>query len=79
MPFHLLGVANNDPLVDWLSRGGAMGVLVTGVVAFGRGWIVRGSEITLLREERDRALDLVFKQAEIASRALELSQQRERK
>lgn len=63
---------SGDPLLDWLSNAGALGVLATAVLAFLRGWIVPGSVAKELREERDRALDLVYKQADIAQRALEL-------
>ena len=67
----------SDPLLDWLSRGGALGVLAFVVIGFVRGWIVPSpevdrlvSEIGQLRTERDRALELVYTQAEIAGKAL---------
>jgi len=73
--------SSGDPIIDWLSRGGAIGTLAAGLVSFMRGWIYPSStvnrladEILQLRAERDKALDLVYKQAEISSRALELSE-----
>lgn len=72
---------SGDLLIDWLSRGGAIAVLATAVVAFVRGWVFSGtvvkelhSEIDQLRAERDKALELVYKQAEISSRALEVGE-----
>lgn len=69
-------MSSRDPLLDWLSNAGALGVLATAVIAFLRGWIVPGSTAKELREERDRALDLVYKQAEIAQKALEAAERR---
>lgn len=65
-----------DPLLEWLSRAGAIGVLAFMVIAFLRGWIAPGGEVLRLRDERDRALDLVYKQAEIAQRALSVTEKR---
>jgi len=66
-----------DPLLDWLSRAGAVGVLAFVVAGFVRGWIVPSpevgrlvSEIEQLRKERDRALDLVYASAENTGQAL---------
>ncbi len=59
-----------DPFVEWLSRAGSLGLLAAGVVAFLRGWIVSGASYERMREERDRALELVYRQAELAERAL---------
>lgn len=66
----------DDPLIDWLSRGGSIGILTAAVVAFLRGWIVPGSVANQLRDERDRALELVYKQAEVAQRALEAAERK---
>jgi hypothetical protein len=63
-----------DPLLDWLAQAGMGGVLAFVVVGFIRGWIVPGSHLTREREEKDRALDLVYAQAEIAQRALEAAE-----
>lgn len=72
----LLAQTSGDPLIDWLSRAGAFGVLTAAVIAFLRGWIVPGSVAEQLRSERDRALELVYKQAEVAQRALEAAERR---
>jgi len=71
------GSPSTDPLLEWLSRGGALGVLAFVVIGFVRGWIVPSPEvqrliweIAQLRTERDRALDLVYTQAEVAGKAL---------
>lgn len=72
----LLGQVADEPLVEWLSRAGSLGILATAVIAFLRGWIVPGSVAQQLREERDRALELVYKQAEVAQRALEAAERR---
>ena len=68
-----------DPLLQWLSNAGALGVLAAGVIAFLRGWIVTGSAHGRVLKERDRAMDLVYKQAEIAQRALEVAEQERRR
>lgn len=62
-----------DPLLQWLSTVGATGILALGVVAFLRGWIVPGKWYEQVREERDRALELVYKQAGLAQRTVDLS------
>lgn len=63
-----------NPLIDLLLQGGAIGVLAFVVITFLKGWIVRGEEVDVVRKERDRALDLVYKQAELTQRALEVSE-----
>jgi hypothetical protein len=67
-------VQTGDPFVDWLSNAGAIAILAFFVVAFLRGWIVTGAYANEIREQRDKALQLVYKQAEIAQRALEVSE-----
>lgn len=69
----VLGQTSNEPLVDWLSRGGTVGVLAFVVVAFVKRWIVTGSELREVQTQRDRALDLVYTQAGLTERATELS------
>lgn len=66
---------NPDPLLQWLSNAGSLGILAAGVLAFLRGWIVPGTVANQLRDERDRALELVYKQADVAQRALEAAEQ----
>lgn len=78
LDLHTLAVASGDPLLDWLSRAGAVGVMALIIVGFVRGWIVPSPEVDRLvkeneqvRLERDRALDLVYKQAEVSMRAVQ--------
>lgn len=66
----------SDPLIDWLTRGGAVGVLAFIVVGFVKGWIVSGRAYDQARQDRDRALDLVYKQASLANRAVDLTADR---
>jgi hypothetical protein len=72
----------SSPEWTWLTSAGPTGILAAVVIGFWKGWIVSGSthtqlrqaseaEAGRLREERDRALAQVYKQAEIAQRALE--------
>jgi hypothetical protein len=70
---------SQDPLLQWLSNAGSLGILAAGVLAFLRGWVVSGAAHARVLAERDRALDLVYKQAEIAERALEQLEQERRK
>jgi hypothetical protein len=59
-----------DPLLDWLSKAGVIGILAAAVVSFQRGWIVSGRSHERVCEERDRALELVYRHAELAERAI---------
>lgn len=72
-----LALVTQDPLLEWLSRAGSVGILALAVLAFLRGWIVPGSVAEQLRDERDRALELVYKQAEVAQRALEAAERKQ--
>jgi hypothetical protein len=76
--FALLAQAapGTDPLLDWLSRAGAIGVLSAAVIAFLRGWIVPRSTHERVIAERDRAVALSEKQNEIAWRALEAAMEK---
>lgn len=63
--------SSGDPLVDWLkNNASAVGILAFLVVSLMRGWLVTRREADALRVERDRALDLVYKQAELTAAAL---------
>lgn len=65
------GGGSGDPLLDWLkNNASAVGILAFLVVALMKGWLVTGREADELRQERDRALDLVYKQADVAAAAL---------
>lgn len=72
----LLAQAAGEPLIEWLSRAGSLGILAAAVVAFLRGWVVPGRAYEQVRQERDRALELVYKQAEVAHRALDAAEAR---
>ena len=72
----LLAQATTDPTLEWLSRAGALGILASAVIGFLRGWIVPGRAYEQVQEERDRALELVYKQAELTQRALEAAETR---
>lgn len=78
MAWLLATASSGDPLLDWASRAGAAAIMALGLVSFIRGWIVPKPEVERildenkqLRVERDRALDLVYKQAEVSSRAVQ--------
>lgn len=63
-----------EPILDWLISAGPVGILALVAWAFLTGRIVPASTLNDVRVERDRALDLVYKQADIAGRALEVSE-----
>jgi hypothetical protein len=62
-----------DPLLEWLTKGGPLGILAVGVIAFVRGWIVSGTEHKRVRDELDRALELLYRHAGLATRAIDVS------
>lgn len=71
----LLDTNTGDPLLNWLvNNASAVGVLAFVVVALLRGWLVTGRELTRVVEERDKALDLVYAQAQATQRALEVAE-----
>jgi hypothetical protein len=65
---------SNDPLFQWLSNAGSLGILASAVVGFLRGWIVSGTAHRRVLAERDRAMELVYKQAELTARALRVTE-----
>ena len=65
-------VPSGDPLLDYLTQGGAIAVLAVAVIAFLRGWVVPGKRYDEMREERDRAVALAERHAQVADRALEV-------
>jgi hypothetical protein len=68
------GGSSGDTLLDWVrNNASAVGILSLVVVALLRGTLVTGRECEHVRKERDRAMELVFEQAKIAQRALEVS------
>lgn len=60
----------SDPFLDYLSQAGGVAILAAGVIAFLRGWIVPGKRYDEMRAERDRAVEIAEKHAEVADRAL---------
>lgn len=71
----ILSVTSGDPILDWLSNNAsAVGVMAVVIVGFIRGWIVPGREIDRVIKERDRAMDIVYAQAEATNRALEVAE-----
>jgi hypothetical protein len=70
----LTDASTGGPDWTWLSQGGAIGILATCVLGFVRGWVVPGSDYRRVVAERDKALEQVYKQAEIAQRALEAAE-----
>lgn len=72
----LLAAQSGDVLLDWLAEAGMAGVLAFVVVAFLRGWLVSGTTYREVLAREQRALDLVYAQAEIAQRALEAAERK---
>ena len=67
---------SGEPLLDWISRAGGFGIMAAAVVSFLKGWIVPGKRYEEAITERDRALELVYKNAEIAQRAIEAAERK---
>jgi hypothetical protein len=71
-----------DPLLDFLiNNASVVGILAFVLIALIRGWLVTGRELKSkeaecerLAVERDRAIDVIYKQAEGMSRALEVAE-----
>lgn len=64
-----------DPLLDWIvQNASAIGILAFVIVGLIRGWLVTGREHDRVLSERDRAIDLVYAQAEATARALEVAE-----
>lgn len=67
------------PIGDWtslLTQGGAVAVLAFVVTGFVRGWIVPGSAYKEVCNQRDRAIDQVYRMAETAQRAVEVAERK---
>ena len=69
-----LSAITSDPTYSWLTQGGSIGILAGVVVAFMKGWIVSGGEHRKTEAQRDRAMEQVYKLAEISQRAVEASE-----
>lgn len=72
----LLADAAAAPDWTWLTQAGSVGILAAAVIAFIRGWIVSGAQYKELREQRDKALEQVFKLADSAQRVIESAERR---
>lgn len=72
----ILQIAPDPSLLEWLGRASGPAVLAFGIIAFLKGWIVPGSVYKQEREEKQKALDLVYKQAEIVQRTIEVAEAR---
>lgn len=68
----VLAATSGDPLLDYLSQGGALAILAAGVIGFLRGWIVPGRRYDEMKAERDRAVAVAERHAQVADRALEV-------
>lgn len=73
---HLLADAAAAPAWTWLTQAGSVGILAAAVIAFVKGWIVSGTQYRELREQRDKALEQVFKLADAAQRTIEAAERR---
>lgn len=71
----LAATSTGDPLLNWLvNNATAVGLLSFIVIALIRGWLVTGREHDRVLAERNRALDIVYTQAEATSRALDVAE-----
>jgi len=71
-----LSDVTSDPFYTWLTQGGSIGILAAAVLSFVKGWIVPGQAYRQVRQERDKALDQVYKLAEISQRAVEAAERK---
>ena len=62
--------SGTDPLLQWLSSAGSLGILAAAVVGFIRGWIVSGAAFNRVIEERNRAHDLIAEELRRIDRRL---------
>lgn len=71
---------SGDPLLDWIVQNAtAVGLLAFIVVALLRGWLVTGREHDRVLDERNRAMEIVYAQAQATSRALDVAEKVGRK
>lgn len=63
-------------IANWIARAGPTAILAFVIAGFLKGWIVTGRSFEQMRAERDRALELVYKQAGLTERAVDISVQR---
>lgn len=69
-------MGSSDPTGGLLTELGAVGVLAWVAFAFMSGKLRTEKEINRVIGERDRALDLVYKQAEVAAAALNAAEKK---
>lgn len=64
---------SGDPILDWLAKAGAPGILALVVIGFMRGDVVSGKEHRRVLGERDRAVDIIYRQLSATHRAVDVS------
>ena len=69
----LADASSGDPIVDWVTRAGPVGILAFVLVLFLRGDIVSRRTLDEALKQRDLALALVYDQARLANRAVDVS------
>lgn len=67
----VLDAGATPELVKWLAQGGSIGTLALVVVALLRGWLVTGRQYDEVSKQRDKALEQVYKLAEMAQRGID--------
>lgn len=73
----LLTVSTGDPILDWLANNAsAVGVLAYVIVALQRGWLVPGKVHDRTVADLDKAMNLVYSQAEATQRALDVAEKK---
>lgn len=72
----LLSATTSPPEWTWLTQAGSVGILAAGVIAFVKGWIVSGSQYSKVEQQRDKALEQVYRLAEAQQRTIEATERR---
>jgi hypothetical protein len=67
---------NPIPLLDWLSRAGVIGILAYFIIAFLRGSIHSDKDFQRIVADRDRALDIIYRQLDVTRRTVDLTAER---
>lgn len=62
-----------EEALDWLTRGGAMGIMALAVVAFLREWVVPGSVHQRCEKDRDEWKDLAWRSLSTTDKAVTLA------
>lgn len=75
--YWVVGITSGDPLIDFLvQNGSAITILAYVIVALQRGWLVTGRENERVVSDLERAMELIYKQAEATGRALDVAEKR---